>query len=127
MTEQLLAAGVYNRLQQAMASDPQGFRDLYREYLADARHAVADLRTAFLQQNFDNFRQRAHYLKSGSAVLGVVPLSTASAEMEEMGRSRDLSGAEDKLAAATRILDEVEEELALRLGRTVIPRPGEAA
>ena len=127
MSENLLAAEVYDRLQQAMASDREGFCDLYRDYLAEARHTLADLRAALAQRQPEILRQKAHYLKSSSAVLGVRPLARSCAALEEAGKIIDLAAAEECLAEAAQILDLVQAELVRRLGARVVPPSASAA
>ena len=61
---------VFDQLQQAMACDPAGFTELYRDYLADAWQALAMLRDAVQQQQAEEVRAKAHHLKGSSMVLG---------------------------------------------------------
>ena len=68
-TETPLTAEVFDQLQQAMAADKTGFTELYREYLADAWHTLDLLREA-APHRIEEVRQRAHYLRSSSLVLG---------------------------------------------------------
>ena len=121
MSETLLAAEVYDRLQQAMASDPDGLCELYRDFLSDARESLSAMRAAFARTEPDTFRQKAHYLKSSTMVLGMRRLAETCGALEEMGKRQDLLGAGAELKQAERLLDAVEGELSRRLGPGVLP------
>ena len=122
MTGILVVSEVYERLQQAMASDPVGFRELYRDFLADAWQTIAHLRSALELQLADEFRSKAHYLKSSCSVLGVRPLAECCTHLEEAGRAANLEAAPAKLAEATDLLSSVQAELERRLGPGVLPQ-----
>lgn len=117
----LVASEVYDRLQQAMASDPSGFCDLYRDFLADAWQTLAAIRAALAQQRANELRGKAHYLKSSSAVLGVRPLAQCCADLEEAGRTSSLEEVPALLAETTEVLNSVQAELERRLGPQVVP------
>jgi HPt (histidine-containing phosphotransfer) domain-containing protein len=97
---------------------------LYRDYLADARRALKQIRAAWLEQNVDQFRAQAHYLKGSSQILGATLVAQRSAELEDMGRQAKLANAELLLSATTDAIGALQEELARRLGRAVIPEDG---
>jgi HPt (histidine-containing phosphotransfer) domain-containing protein len=118
----LLAAEVYDRLQQAMASDPDGLRDLYRDFLADARQSISGMRAACDMADPDSFRQKAHYLKSSTSVLGMRPLAQLCGSLEDLGKQRDMLRAPEELDQAQRVLDAIEIELTRRLGPDVAPK-----
>ena len=121
MSEILVSPEVYDRLQQVMASDPAGFRELYRDYLSDAQQTLIALRVACDSRSSDEFRWKAHYLKSSSLVLGIKPVARCCAEMEEFGRSAQFDTASGKLAEVCELLALVQAELHQRLGPEVDP------
>ena len=91
MTQILVAADVYDRLQRAMASDPDGFCELYRDYLSDARQTLSYLRFACDKQDGEELRFKAHYLKSSSLILGIQPVAQLCAELQDAGRASDFT------------------------------------
>ena len=102
-------------------------RDLYRDFLTDARESLAVLRTACAQHEPDTFREKAHYLKSSTSVLGMRSLAQVCAAMDEMGKTENLLRASEEVDEAERLLDEIERELARRLGPDVVPKSNAAA
>jgi len=104
-----------------MASDPDGFCELYRDYLSDAQETLHALRTACHSRSSNEFRSKAHYLKSSSLVLGIKPVARCCAEMEELGRSAEFDTASAKLAEVQGLLMLVQAELQQRLGPEVLP------
>lgn len=121
VTQTLVAADVYDRLQRAMASDPDGFCELYRDYLADARQTLRYLHSACDQQNGEELRFKAHYLKSSSLILGVGPVATICSELQDAGRTSDFSADRRKLQELDTLLSLVQEELEKKLGPQVVP------
>jgi hypothetical protein len=124
-TETPLTAGVFDQLQQAMAADKTGFTDLYREYLADAWHTL-DLLRETAPHRFEDLRQRAHYLRSSSLVLGAHKVAHLAGMLEEKTRT-SVSIDSDALDRIAEALREVQAELAERLGNGVIPADKTAA
>jgi len=121
VNETTLASTIYDQLQRAMACNPAGFIELYRDYLADAWEAVGTVRDAVLRRKPDEMSAGAHRLKGSSMVLGACGVAQCAAALEEMGRSGDVEGAGPLLDRTGRALREVEAELAVRLGAGVVP------
>lgn len=121
MRQTLVAAEVYDRLQRAMASDPEGFCDLYREYLSDARLTLSHLYLASDSRNSEELRAKAHYLKSSSLVLGISAIGELCAEIEDCGERAKFAAVPRKLGKLTELLDQVQSELEQKLGPRVIP------
>ena len=124
--EPSLAPGVFDRLQQATA-DTASIAELYRDYLADVRSALVELRSALQRKQADEFRSRAHYVKGSSLILGANVVAQCCAKLEEMGRHSEFSGAEQLLDRTAAAIDRVEAELVMRLGPVVAPAKGSAA
>jgi len=124
-TETPLTTEVFDQLQQAMAADRAGFTELYREYLADAWHTLELLREA-APQGGEEVRQRAHYLRSSSLVLGAHKVARMAATLEENARA-SVSTDDNALDRIAEALREVQAELAERLGNGVIPADKTAA
>jgi HPt (histidine-containing phosphotransfer) domain-containing protein len=121
VNETTLASPIFDQLQQAMACDPAGFTELYRNYLADAWQALETLRDAVQKRQAAELSARAHYLKGSSMVLGARGVAECAAALEEFGHGGDLRGASALLERTGQALREVEAELAGRLGAEVIP------
>ena len=127
VNETTLASQVFDQLQQAMACDPDGFMELYRDYLADAWHALRTLRDAAQLQRADDVRANAHHLKGSSMVLGARAVAQCASALEEMGRHADVQGAGAMLERTRQALQEVQSELSRRLGAAVVPGDKTAA
>ena len=122
MSENVLAPEVFDRLQQAMADDPGGLADLYRQYLTEAgRTLQLQLRNAFVQKDGEMLRRHAHYLKGSSQVVGVPEVARRCAVLEELGSRADFGQAEQALATTSAAIATAQQELVRRLGALVIP------
>ncbi|HEY4901690.1 MAG TPA: Hpt domain-containing protein [Terriglobales bacterium] len=127
VNETTLASQVFDQLRQAMASDPAGFTELYRDYLADAWQALQMLRKAVQQGQAEELRANAHRLKGSSLVLGAREVAQCASALEEMGRNADVRGAGAAMAQIERALLLVQTELSDRLGPAVVPADQTAA
>jgi HPt (histidine-containing phosphotransfer) domain-containing protein len=121
VNETTIASQVFDQLQKAMACDPAGFTELYRDYLTDAWQSLRVLGDAVRQKQAEEIRARAHYLKGSSMVLGATAVAQCATALEEMGRNADVPGAATVLEHTRQALQEVQSELANRLGAGVIP------
>lgn len=121
MTQTLVAADVYDRLQQVMASDPEGFCELYRDYLSDAQQTLSHLSALCLEKRGEELRFQAHYLKSSSLVLGVRPIAESCARLEQCAREVDFASVSRELQELEDLLQRVQLELEHRLGPQVVP------
>lgn len=127
MNDTVLNSAVFERLQQATASQPAVLEELCRDYVAEARLTLAQLREAVDQNDAGAVRERAHYLKGSSMMLGAQQLTQACASLEQMGRDAKLAEAESALQEAVADLKDVEAELAEIVGPAVLPAEGSAA
>lgn len=127
MSEAVLAREIFDRLRQATAGDGDVLAELCREYVAEARATIANLRHALSEGNAAEFRERAHYLKGSSLMIGARQLAQDCATLEQMGRDSDLTAAGPALEQAVAALRAVEEELARDLGSIALPAEGSAA
>jgi HPt (histidine-containing phosphotransfer) domain-containing protein len=122
-----LASPVFDQLQQAMACDPAGFTELYRDYLEDAWEAVRKLRDALRQQQPEEIRAHAHRLKGSSMVLGAQVVAQCASALENMAHSGDVQPGDALLERTGQAMADVQAELARRLGAEVIPAGKTAA
>jgi HPt (histidine-containing phosphotransfer) domain-containing protein len=127
VNDTVLNSAVFERLQQATASQPAVLEELCRDYVAEARLTLAQLREAVDQNDAGAVRERAHYLKGSSMMLGAQQLTQACASLEQMGRDAKLAEAESALQEAVADLKDVEAELAEIVGPAVLPAEGSAA
>lgn len=127
MAEAVIAREVFDRLRQATAGDTGVLAELCREYVVEARSTIANLRQALSEGNAAKFRERAHYLKGSSLMIGARYLAQYCATLEQMGRDSDLTAAGPVLEQAVVALRAVEEELARDLGPVALPAEGSAA
>jgi HPt (histidine-containing phosphotransfer) domain-containing protein len=127
VNDNVLNSAVFERLQQATASQPAVLEELCRDYLAEARLTLAQLRDAIDRNDSGAVRERAHYLKGSSMMLGAQELTEACATLERMGRDAALAEADFALQQASAALKAVENELAEIVGPTVLPAEGSAA
>lgn len=118
---------IFGRLQEATAKQPGVLEELCRDYVTEARSTILQLHEALAQGNCSEFRERAHYLKGSSMMLGAQRLSQACATLELMGRDSNLATAAPVLEQAMTSLREVETVLKEVVGPTALPAEGSAA
>ena len=127
VTDNSLASDVFDRLQKATTADPAELVGLCRDYLSEARHTLAQLRSALARLDAEQVRGQAHYLRGSSLVLGATVVAQSCATLELMSRNSDLDDGERLLDQISTALNDVETELAKRLGPSVVPVEGSAA
>jgi HPt (histidine-containing phosphotransfer) domain-containing protein len=121
MSDTKISAEVFDRLQSAMANDPAGLVELYRDFLTDAQRTFQQVLDACHRQDPEGLRSRAHYLKSSSLVLGAKELAAWCATLETMGRENKFFETSAALEQTAARLKDVEAELVERLGEAVLP------
>jgi histidine phosphotransfer protein HptB len=127
VAEVIIAREIFDRLRQATAADPAVLAELCREYVAEARSTIIKLRKALTQRDAAEVRERAHYLKGSSLMIGARILAQCCTKLEQMGRDSELEAAEPVLNQAIAALKAVEDELARELGSVALPAEGSAA
>ncbi len=127
VTDESIAPDIFHHLQKATASNPAELAGLYRDYLAEGRQALAQLRVALARKNAEQFRERAHYLRGSSMVVGASVIARCCANLELMGRNSEFRDAARLLDQTSAALEAIATELARRLGPAVIPAEGSAA
>jgi HPt (histidine-containing phosphotransfer) domain-containing protein len=127
VSEPALARDVFQRLRQATANQPDVLAELCRDYVSEARNTLGEMRSALVQADTRQLRERAHYLKGSSMMIGARDLSGCCARLEQMGRDAQLAGADSELVRATAALKTVEAELLRELGPAALPDAGSAA
>jgi HPt (histidine-containing phosphotransfer) domain-containing protein len=98
-----------------MAADPAGFTALYQDYLADARETLSILRESVQARHIENVRAKAHYLRSGSLVLGAADVARGAAMLEEAAIAGDSGSFEVLLEKIEMAVNATQAELSERL------------
>lgn len=127
VTEAVLTREIFDRLRQATAGQPDVLAELCREYVAEARSTIAQLHHAVAAQDAHQLRERAHYLKGSSMMIGAQQLVQCCATLEKMGRDAELGQAAVILEETMAALKAVEDELTVEVGAAVLPGEGSAA
>lgn len=127
MTNDTIASDVFEHLQKATAGEPAELAALYRDYLGEARQALAQLRNALAQKDSVHLRERAHYLRGSSLVLGATVIARCCAHLEQMDGISDVRSARRLLNQTSAALNATEAELTRRLGPAAVPVEGSAA
>ena len=126
MTGDGIEPEIFDRLQRALAADPKGLTDLYRDYLADARRKLAELKQALVSADGERLRSQAHYLKGSSQITGMRGIAQRCAALEETACSGNQSETERLVHEVAAAIDAGERELIQKLGEAVTPA-GEGA
>ena len=74
--------------------------ELVELFLEDSAEQLDSMVTAVNSQDFDLLRGAAHKMKGGSASVAAVPLSKVCGELEHMGISQSLDGAQEQIDLA---------------------------
>lgn len=127
MNQPVLARDIFDRLRQAAASNPEVLAELCRDYILEARQALSQIQAALAEGDASRLRERAHYVKGSSLMIGARQLAECCAALEQTGRDGDLSSAAPALENALTALRAVEAELSQEVGPTALPNHGSAA
>ncbi len=127
LADETIVSDVFDRLQKATTTSPAELAGLCRDYLAEARGTLTQLRGALSQEDAARFRDRAHYLRGSSLVLGATVVARCCADLEQMAGNSVLQDAATLLDQSSAALDAVQAELVKRIGESVVPIEGSAA
>ena len=109
------------------AARPAELVEICREFLTEAQRTLAQLRNAFTLKQAEELRNRAHYLKGSSMIMGAVGVTQCCTSLEAMGKNGNLNEAGPVLDQLSTVLKAVEQEFAKILGPEVLPAEGSAA
>ena len=101
----------YERIEDATGGDREFLEELVDIFLTDAEERVEELKEALSRGEADAFSRTAHKLKGSSANMGAVRLTDIARDMESMGRSASLNGAEALMGPLQEELVRVRESL----------------
>jgi HPt (histidine-containing phosphotransfer) domain-containing protein len=121
VSEPVLVKDIFDRLRQAAAATPGVLEELCRDYVVEARSTMAHIGEAVGNGNAEQLRDRAHYLKGSSMMIGARELAQCCATLEAMGRESNLGDANAELDRTLEALKAVEGELSREVGPTALP------
>jgi len=91
---------VLNGLLDSVGGDREFLQELVETFFADSPDQFDALRTSLAGGDAETFRRAAHSMKSNSASFGAMALSALFKQLEEIGKSGDLSAAGGLLSEA---------------------------
>jgi CheY-like chemotaxis protein len=100
-----------NEALERIGGDQQLLRDLCHIFLEESPKLMAKLRQAVAVGDCDALMRAAHNLKGESSYLGAGRTSQAARQLEEMGRTQDLSHAGNTLTELEREISTLRDEL----------------
>ena len=109
MTENVIDLAVYQELSEMVGDD--FIDEMVDAFLEEGVQFIADLDSAFADQDVDRFRRAAHSLKSNAATFGAMKLSELAKELEEMSRKGQLDDAAEKLKPVSVAFADAEQAL----------------
>jgi HPt (histidine-containing phosphotransfer) domain-containing protein len=127
VTDNLISVDTFDRLRQMTAARPAELVEICHEFLTEAQRTLAQLRNAFTLKQAEELRNRAHYLKGSSMIVGAVGVTQCCTSLEAMGKKGNLNEAEPVLEQLSAVLKAVEQEFVKILGSEVLPVEGSAA
>ncbi|MEL7372447.1 MAG: Hpt domain-containing protein [Myxococcota bacterium] len=101
----------YERIEDATGGDREFLEELVDIFLTDAAERIIELREALASGEAESFSRTAHKLKGSSANMGAVRLTDIARDMENLGKSASLNGAEELMEPLQQELVRVRETL----------------
>jgi len=92
----------------SLGGDVDFLKELVDAYLDSTPGLFAAMRQAAAAGDAAGLQRAAHTLKTGSANMGALALAALCKQLEDMGRSGALDGAEARIDAAAAAYDDVE-------------------
>ena len=90
----------WEELVRTTGGDKDFLGELLQTFFDDTPKELSAMHHSLLHKRNEEFRRAAHSLKSNSATFGALGLSGMFRELEQLGKSGDLQGAEERLAQA---------------------------
>ncbi len=91
----------------SLGGDVEFLKELMDAYLDSTPGLLAAMRQATAAGDGAALQRAAHSLKTGSANMGALALAAQCKQLEDMGRSGALAGAEERIDTAAAAYDEV--------------------
>jgi len=92
-------------------TDAEFVAEMIDTFLEDSPQLMSEMRQALKDGNAEAFRRAAHSLKSNASSFGANELSALAKQLEMMGKSADLNGADDLLVKLADQYTQVEKAL----------------
>ena len=83
------------------------FVDLIDDFFVSGPALVQDLKNALTSNDVELFTRAAHTMKSNCKTFGAYEFANYAYELEEIGGSKDISGATEKVAALENAFEEL--------------------
>lgn len=99
-----------------LGGDEQLLQEIAKLFIDDYPHTLAEVRGAVQARDARGVERSAHALKGAVANFGANQVVAAAIQLETMGRSHHLDGAEQALAALEGALEELRPDLARLCG-----------
>ena len=90
----------WEELVRTTGADKEFLAELLQTFFDDTPKELAAMHQSLENKKAEEFRRAAHSLKSNSATFGALRLSAMFRELEELGKSGSLHGAEERLGRA---------------------------
>ena len=97
-----------------LGETPENAREFITLYIEDAARLIANMHLALEQDRLEDFTRAAHSLKSSSAQIGAMQLSSLCRELEIRSRMRELEQTRELLAHVTTAYEQVKALLQTR-------------
>ena len=112
MTESgVINPSALDALMEATGGDPDFLREMIDVFLADTVELLAAMDGALASGDTEALRRAAHSLKSNAATFGAMRLTALARQLEELGKTAEMSGSPPVLAAARAEFASVEDVL----------------
>jgi PAS domain S-box-containing protein len=112
----VLDPATMRNLREMVGGDAEFLRELIHTFLQDTPRMLSDMRQALADGDAAVLRRAAHSLKSNSAEFGAKTLSGLCRELEAIGKSGALEGADAKLTLAEAAYEQVKQALEIAAG-----------
>ncbi|HEX9676372.1 MAG TPA: Hpt domain-containing protein [Anaerolineales bacterium] len=102
----------HSTLQNLVASTDMAFvQELIEAFLEDGREQIAAMRQSLASGDVPVFQRAAHSLKSSSANLGALELSSQAKELEQLAKQGSLQDAPERLERVAAAFPAIEQSL----------------
>lgn len=98
-TPEIIDQAAFAAMLENLGGDVDFLCELLDEYLASSPELIAEIQQAISSGDAPVLQRSAHTLKSGSASFGALDFAAQCKELEFIGRSGELAGADEKARA----------------------------
>ncbi len=116
--EAMIDQGAFEKFFDGIGGDADFFRELVDSYLASSPGLIASMQQAIAAGDAPLLQRTAHSLKSGSASFGLLSFAAQCKQLEDIGKSGQLAGAEEKFQSLQAAYTAVTAALQAQVQRT---------